>query len=188
MKKQVQKEIFDDMTKYINDFQPDEYEICEKTEPRVISYVRHYYDRNLPVELNAWRRVNKEKLVSEQLDFIQDRIYQVLELSNDNPPLVVAIYYSKSVKLPVLKFDIKKYGAEMFIGYNFNSWKISIKSSKPLDIEPNGLFDPKEKIWGGDGFSDNRIYESYEQNHSQFSVEIKNFEKLYDFCLLLKNV
>lgn len=201
MKKRVHYAELEDMQKYIEGFNPDDYESCgERTDPSVIAYARDYYDKHLPVDVTAWIRVNEpdENLIyakglGDQVCFVRDRLCQLLrstyEERRDNPPLVISTHYSKSVKLPVFQINLEKYGIEMVLRYNFYDWKISVKSDKPLDFDYMGLFNPTEEIsyLYCEGFPRNKVYGSYEQSHSQFTIEIGSHYDLYTFIFLLKN-
>lgn len=201
MKKRVHYADLENMKKYIDDFDPDEYESCtEKTDPTVVDYVRDYYDKHLPIDVTAWMRVNEPnenlfyaKGLGEQIRFVQNIICSLLmpnyEEAIDNPPLVISTHYSKSVKLPVFQINLKKYGIEIVLRNNFYDWKISIKSNNPLDFDHMGLFNPEEEIsyLFCEGFPKDKVYGSYNQNHSKFTIEISNHYKLYTFMFLLKN-
>ena len=125
--------------------------------------------------------------------FVRDRLCQLLrstyEELRDNPLLVISTHYSKSVKLPVFQINLEKYGIEMVLRYNFYDWKISVKSDKPLDFDYMGLFNPTEEIsyLYCEGFPRDKVYGSYEQSHSQFTIEIGSHYDLYTFIFLLKN-
>lgn len=198
MKKRVHYATLKDMAKYIKGFNPDDYESCyESTDPSVIAYVRTYYDKHLPVDVNAWMRVNKpeylidEKDFVEQVIFVRDTICNLLwpnyEEWKDNPPLVISTHCSKSVKLPVYQINLEKYGIEMVLRYNFYDWKVSVKSDKPLNVYTMGLFNPTEKIPSNfcEGFPRKKIYGSYMQNQSQFTIQIASHYDLYTFIFLL---
>lgn len=201
MKKRVHYEELKDMQKYIEGFNPDDYESCgEHTDPSVIAYARDYYDKHLPVDVTAWLRVNEpdENLIYakgliDQVCFVRDRLCQLLRSTyeewRDNPPLVISTHYSKSVKLPVFQINLEKYGIEMVLRYNFYDWKISVKSDKPLDFDYMGLFNPTEEIsyLYCEGFPRDKVYGSYKQSHSQFTIEIGSHYDLYTFIFLLKN-
>lgn len=201
MKKRVHYAELEDMQKYIEGFNPDDYESCgERTDPSVIAYARDYYDKHLPVDVTAWIRVNEpdENLIyakglGDQVCFVRDRLCQLLRSTyeewRDNPPLVISTHYSKSVKLPVFQINLEKYGIEMVLRYDFYDWKISVKSDKPLDFDYMGLFNPTEEIsyLYGEGFPRDKVYGSYEQSHSQFTIEIGSHYDLYTFIFLLKN-
>lgn len=201
MKKRVHYAELEDMQKYIEGFNPDDYEsCCERTDPSVIAYARDYYDKHLPVDVTAWIRVNEpdENLIyakglGDQVCFVRDRLCQLLRSTyeewRDNPTLVISTHYSKSVKLPVFQINLEKYGIEMVLRYNFYDWKISVKSDKPLDFDYMGLFNPTEEIsyLYCEGFPRDKVYGSYEQSHSQFTIEIGSHYDLYTFIFLLKN-
>lgn len=200
MKKQVHYAYLEDMKKYIPGFNPEDYESTdEQTDSSVIAYAREYYNSHLPVDLTAWMRVNEpddcliyKKGFYEQIRFVN---YTVCELFftfeewKKNPPMVISTHMSKSVKLPVYQINLKKYGIEMILRYNFYDWKISIKSDKPLEFDYMGLFNPDQKISSCycEGFPDDKVYGSYSEDHSQFTIEIGSEYNLYTFMFLLRN-
>ena len=201
MKKRVHYSELEDMKKYIKGFNPDDYEgYWGSTDPSVTAFVRDYYDGHLPIDVTAWVSVNEpdEKLIyaeglGEQVRFVRDILCELLMPSYEewrrNPPLVISTHYSKSVKLPVFQINLEKYGIEMILRYNFYDWKISVKSDKSLDFDYMGLFDPTKEVsyLCCEGFPKHKVYSSYEQSHSQFTIEIKSHYKLYTFVFLLSN-
>ena len=201
MKKQVHCAVLKDMQKYVDWFNPGDYKsCCEGTNPTVIKSVREYYDNHLPVDVTAWLRVNvpDEDLIyaeglRKQVCFVRDKLCRRLRSTyeewRDNPPLVISTHYSKSVKLPVFQINVKNYGIEMVLRYNFCDWKISVKSDKPLDFDYMGLFNPTKEIAPicCEGFPEDKVYGSYEQNKSRFTIEIGSEFDLYTFIFLLKN-
>lgn len=201
MKKRVHYADLKDMKKYIKDLKLDDYESCgDCTDPSVVEYVRDYYDKHLPVDVTAWMRVNEpdENLIyakglSDQVCFVRDTLCTLLRSTNDefynNPPMVISTHYSKSVKLPVFQINLKKYDIEIVLRCNFYDWKVSIKSKKPLNFDYMGLFNPMEEIpyYYCEGFPREKVYGSYNQNHSQFTIEIVSRYDLYTFFFLLQN-
>jgi len=201
VKRRVHYAELEDMQKYIDEFNPDDYEsYCGSTDSSVVEFVRDYYDKHLPVDVTAWIRVNKpdENLIyakglGDQVCFVRDTLCSLLmstyEEWRDNPPLVISTHYSKSVKLPVFQINLEKYGIEMVLRHNFYDWKISIKSDKPLNFDYMGLFNPTKRISSVycEGFPNDKVYGSYEQSHLQFTIEIRSRYDLYTFIFLLKN-
>lgn len=201
MRKRVHYAILEDMQKYIEGFTPDDYESCgDTTDPSVIEYVRDYYDRHLPVDATAWMRVNKPdknliyaKGLNSQVCFVRDNLcplfWPTYEEWCNNPPLVISTHRSKSVKLPVFQINLEKYSIEMVLRYNFYDWTVSVKSDKPLDFDYMGLFNPTKEIsyLYCEGFPRSKVYGSYEQSHSQFTIKINSYYDLYTFFFLLQN-
>lgn len=74
--------------------------------------------------------------------------------------------------------------------YNFYNWIISIKSDKPLDFDYMGLFNPSEVIPEVycEGIPKDKIYGSYEENHSQFTIDIVSKYDLYTLFSYSKNI
>lgn len=193
MKKRVHYAILEDMQKYLKNFNPDEYiQTGSDTNPEVIDMLRNYYENNLPVDVIAWIRVNKPnsdllyaKAAYNQISFVQ---YQLCSyLLNIDIPLVISTHYSKSVKLPVYLFYYK--GIEFILRNNFYNWKVSVNSSRILDLDFFNSFDYNQKIPSiyCEGFPENKVYGAYSENHSKFTIEISNDYDVYAFFLLIKN-
>lgn len=202
MKRKVHYSILKDMKKYVKDFNPDDYEEDPGyTDPAVLSYLQDYYDKNLPVDVTAWIRVNEpretliyRKAQGEQVCFVRDVISDRLVFADmgwdeHDEPMVISHHYSKSVKLPVFQITREDLGIEFVLRCNIYDWKISVKSEKPLDFDFMGLFNPKEVVnrYCCEGFPEDKIYGSYEQNHSQFTIEIGSEYNVYAFFFLLRN-
>ena len=201
MKPEVHYAQLEDMKKYVKGFDPDNYESsCSKTDASVVSFLREYYSNHLPVDVTAWARVNEpsDRLIYkngfyDQICFVRDMLCEPLFATNEefeqNLPMVISTHTSKSIKLPVYQINLKNYGLELILRYNFYDWKVSIKSSKPLDCDFMGLFDPNEKILSQycEGFPKDKIYDSYSNNHSEFTVEFRSKYELYTFVFLIKN-
>jgi hypothetical protein len=202
MKRKVYYAILEDMKKYVKDFNPDDYEKdLNYTDADVLSYLQDYYDKNLPVDVTAWIRVNEpretllyRKAQGEQVCFVRDVISDRLVFADmgwdeHDEPMVISHHYSKSVKLPVFQITREDLGIEFVLRCNIYDWKISVKSEKPLDFDFMGLFDSKEVVnsYCCEGFPKDKIYGSYEQNHSQFTIKIGSEYNVYAFFFLLRN-
>lgn len=202
MKRKVHYSIIEDMKKYVKDFNPDDYEKdLGYTDAAVLSYLQDYYDKNLPVDVTAWIRVNEpretliyRKAQGEQVCFVRDVINDRLVFADKgwdehDDPMVISHHYSKSVKLPVFQITREDLGIEFVLRCNIYDWKISVKSEKPLDFDFMGLFDSKEVVnrYCCEGFPEDKIYGSYEQNPSQFTIEIGSEYNVYAFFFLLRN-
>lgn len=202
MKRKVHYAILEDMQKYVRDFNPDDYEKDpDYTDESVLLYLQDYYDKNLPVNITAWIRVNEpretliyRKAQGEQVCFVRDVISDRLVFADlgwdeHDEPMVISHHYSKSVKLPVFQITREDLGIEFVLRCNIYDWKISVKSEKPLDFDFMGLFDSKEVVnrFCCEGFPEDKIYGSFEQNKSQFTIEIGSEYNVYTFFFLLRN-
>lgn len=200
MKYKVHYEIYKDMKKYIPDIDPDMFEKgYANSDPDVIESVRNYYDAHLPVDLIAWLRVNDPdeylvfgKKLGNQVGFVKDDICDILsrigKIKQEIVPLVIAVHYSNSVKLPVYQINLEKYGVEIVLRNNFYDWVISIKSEKPLDFEVMGLLEKhvrQPNYFGSSGIPFNKLYGAYAENKSQFTFEIRKDYDLYAYMYLL---
>ena len=202
MKKRVRYDLFASMKKYIKDLNEDDYEICYTghSDPDVVEYVKNYYNNHLPIDVITWEKINNTGIfpvyshfIEEQVYFVEKRINKLLQPSNDDwlkyPSQVISIFYADLVKLPVYQINIKKYEVEVILSFNLYNWKVSIKSNTPLKFNTMGLFDLSRKIPSiyCDGFPENKVYGSYRQNSSRFTLELPTAYDLYTLMYLLKN-
>jgi hypothetical protein len=90
---------------------------------------------------------------------------------------VISTHTSKSVKLPVFHITMPN-GDEFVMRYNFYDWKISVKAKSPINVDFLNLFDGNQKVVPNccEGFPSEWIFGSYEENHQQFSIELRASE------------
>ena len=199
MKKSVSIYIFEDMKRNVKDFNPDEYEPndFQINDPEVIDYLRDYYDDHLPIDAEAWVRVNddKEKLsygisIVENASLISSICWMLTtSYINKITPMVVAVYHPPFNKKPIYQFEVKEYGIKVTIKVDGHAWTISIDSQKPLDYDFMDLFDPTFKIYPITitDLPRKYTYGSFEENKSKFTIEINSQYKVYTFFYLLKH-
>lgn len=192
--------LLDDMEKNFPDFNREEYE--EKSEEELITICRNYYKQNLPVDVTSWIRVNEpdERLIyknglGHQVCFFRDTIMRGLfykcccgEYEHDTydefQPIVVGTHYSKSVLLPVMEIELKKYDVTITARYNFYDWCISIESSRELNFDHMGLITDQKGYF--EGFPENKIYDAFEKNKYNYSFCINNDYEFYTLMYLLR--
>ena len=198
MKKTVNKFVFQDMKRNVEGFNPDDYEVSDFqiNDPEVIDFLRDYYDNHLPVDAEAWVRINddKDKLsygvsTGEQASLISS-ICWMLTSSNVNriTLMVIAVYYPPFNKKPIYQFEIKEFGIKVTIKADGCDWLISIDSPKPLDYNFMELFDPafKEYALTKNDMPREYTFGSFEENKSKFTIQITSQYKVYTFFYLLK--
>lgn len=201
-KRKVRYSILEDMKKYIKGFKPDDYEETgDETDERIISSLRQFYEKILPVDVSAWSRVNypENTLIYkdafyDQIKFVRDVISDKLIFADKNwneheEPQVIGSHSSKSVKLPVFKITREDRGIEFILRCNIYDWKISVCSKTPLDFDFMGLFDKDTVVspYCCEGFPKDKVYGSYSQDHSKFTVEFTSEYNVYVFFFLLRN-
>lgn len=192
------------MKKYMPDFNPNDYESIDSfdaTDPEFISFLREYYDKHLPVDVTAWLRVNKPKetliykeSIYDQIKFVRDKISDELVFSDmgfgeHEEPQVISTHYSKSVKLPVFKITREDKGIEFILRCNIYDWKISVCSKTPLDCDFMEVF-AKDKVvnqYCCEGFPVDKVYGSYNQDRTKFTVEFYSKYNVYVFFFLVMN-
>lgn len=188
--------LLDDMEKYDKNFQKELYE--DKSEKELIPIFREYYKANLPVDLLTWCRVNNpgdemiyKEVFWKQILFVRDTIpnliYNSYEEYQNNPVLVVNTHRSKSICLPVCQINLEH--IKIIVRNNFYDWKISVDSNKDIKTDFLGLFDYKEKVNSiyCEGFKEEQVFDCYENNKKQFTLQLNNSHEVYMFMYILKN-
>lgn len=150
MKKQVNYKVFKDMEKYIPDFDPESYIVSadDLTDPMVIEELKKFYDENLPVDVEAWARVNiskqepksfYDKCLEKQIKFVVNKICKKILYPNDvdewpnKLPMVCSYFYKSGQKLPVYLIKLNE-DIDLTLSNDFYSWKVKLKSDKKLNI------------------------------------------------------
>lgn len=124
-----------------------------------------------------------------QLLFLRDQIRFLFaknyEEVRENPTQVVSTHRSKSVSLPVYRISVS--GLELTIRGNFHDWKVSVKSDRPVVANFLSLFRKDERINSVycEGFREEWVYGSYNENLKQFTVEVRDNYQLYTFLYIL---
>ncbi len=152
-------------------------------------------------KLQEWINENKpdEKLIygdgcGSQSIFIRDNIPQIFAKDMDEYKsikdniMVVSTHTSKSVKLPVFQVTLSS-GLKMILRYNFHDWKVSVISPFPIECDFLKIFNKDEKIHSVycEGFRDEWVFGTYNENNSNFTIEIRpGYYQLYTFFWLLK--
>lgn len=189
--------IMDDMKKYIPGLNPEDYEVTTGyTSPNVVAYARNYYDRHLPVDFEAWNRVNDpdENLVYGNLykdyhiisDTISTIIFPDHEEWENNKPMVVFVIPSLSGdygrKIPTIRLNLKECGGYILFSYNAAFWIITIVSTKPLDFVVPELFVSDGSTSTCDNvFLGSHFGSSYEDNYYKYLIGIGDSENLEEF-------
>lgn len=113
------------------------------------------------------------------------------ELRNDGWPRVVSEHRSKSVPLPVVQYQLPSYAVEMKIRDNFHDYKISVNSIRPVEINPDGLWDPDSDYLLNpvyfEGFSEDWVFPRYGQSDKKkFSLQVRSEHEAWTFVFLLR--
>lgn len=205
-KLKVHHSIFDDMKYYLEDIDEDDYVVNGNTTDKklldILSREYNELDEDHAVDCYAWSKVNKpeEKLIYKeeqwhQIDFmariIMPLFYDLDEFTWETDeerkkyPKIISTHTSKSVKLPVFKLEIKKFGITFVARCNIYDWVISVNSETPLDIEFYHLFDKEQDSFFHEGIKSDYVYGSYNSNHNKFTVEIATYYDVYTFFYLI---
>ena len=191
--------LLDDMAKYNPHFDRKSYE--SRPTEEVIAEIREFYKNFAAVDLLTWCRVNEldDKMIYkkgywDQIKFVRDVLsdvcWKTYEDYKENPPLVVGTHTSKSIVLPVYKIKIID-EVTIYMRNNFYGWKVTVDSTKPIVVDPVGLFRPDKLIhsYYCEGFdrAGVPVYGSYEDGTDKFTIEIGNDFQLYAFLRQLMN-
>lgn len=123
----------------------------------------------------------------DQCEFIANTIRPLIFLNIDPKECkahVIGTHKIKSIRLPVVEFWIP--GLRFVMRDNFYNWKVSVQCDKPIDIDPDKLFDPNDERSISDvyceGFELWDVFGTYAANKQRFTVELYKNEDLIEFC------
>ena len=135
---------------------------------QVLDFIMNYYNEHLPVNAEVWMKVHQsitrnimqKDIVQRINDFVTKNISHMLFDYDEiaaarNPVKVVGTISAKETIIPVYQIEVPSIGLKMVLCFNFDHWKLSVKSEKPITNAFKGLFDytralPKEHIPGFD--------------------------------------
>jgi hypothetical protein len=148
--------------------------------------LQDWANENEPSDTMKWKRG-----YWDQVCFIRDQVgYLLLGYEEAREKiLVINTHVSKSIKLPVFYIDLKEwYGLELILRYNFFDWKVTVKSDFDIDCDFMDLFTENESInyLYCEGM-ENEVYGMFKENNKEFTVEISDQFKLFNFLWILKN-
>ena len=126
----------------------------------------------------------------DQLFFFRDIIPRLFMQGNYQSEIsdsvkVISTHTSKSVLLPVVEITWKE--IKFVFRDNFYDWKISVESFIPICVDFHGLFDPDKehhKVYF-EGFPEERVYGSYNNDRTHFSVQLVSSYAVYTFLFLI---
>lgn len=148
-------------------------------------------------ELQKWMMENEpgkeyhyHRSYWDQTTFIRDRLSMLIFGSRDAKRghiQVISTHTSKSITLPVVEMDVPDWGLRLTLRHNFHDWKVSVESSKPINVDFGDLFNA-ETNWSYlycEGFPHDRVFTSYQVNAKAFTVELYTIMELYTFLWML---
>jgi len=101
----------------------------------------------------------------------------------ENVLKVISTHRSKSIELPV--YQIVWHDTEFIMRNNFHDWKVTVLSDgEPIKgLGKTQLFNPNEKINSCycEGFEEDWVWGSYNDNNCYFTVELQSEYDLYTF-------
>lgn len=167
-------------------------------EPRLYMPSSQEWMQKLPqAQLHAWFMENtpEEKMIykeaaDRQIMFIRDEIPNFFTEFMLKKVEVVSTHTSKSIKLPVYHIVLEN-GMEFVLRGNFHDWKISVSSPFDIDIPEEILSNytlngDKINSCYCEGFEDSWIWDSYQKNKKEFTIEIgSSLYELYTFFFLI---
>jgi hypothetical protein len=103
---------------------------------------------------------------------------------------VISDHTSKSIKLPVYQLELQDViGLTLTLRDNFHGWVVSVKSAQPIICDFFDTIDPKDNIGAiyCEGFPEEVVYKSFDENNSQFTVRCHDDYTLYTFLYILRS-
>lgn len=115
----------------------------------------------------------------DQIIFVRDDVPNALARSFEeyralkSSVVVIGEHTSKSVRLPVFRVMLAD-GTAFTMRCNFHDWKISVESSRDVDANFMGIFDPNLRISDVycEGFPEELVYGPYAENKRRFTAEL----------------
>ena len=99
-------------------------------------------------------------------------------------PFVIGTHTSKSILLPVVEI-VSPEGIVFTIRHNFHDYKVSVNSPNFVPNSFGDLFNPTDIPCFFEGFPKDRIYKSYVENPSKFSVAFYHTWEVFTFLWLV---
>ena len=155
--------------------------------------LQEWITSNVPDEKMLWK-----KAWSSQVCFVRDEIPKFLCMGeytfNEYQTIrenitVISTHTSKSIKLPV--YCIKANGDTFILRNNFYDWKVSVDTHNihKIDFKKLGvIYNTANQIESHicEGFKQEWIFKSYDEDKWQYTVEINNDFKLKLFFWLIQ--
>ena len=140
--------------------------------------------KNKPEEKMLWNKAFWSQALFVR-DILPRLFFKTFEEAEKNPWLVISEHTSKSIELPV--YYLKLDDVAIIMRENFYNWKVSVISANDLSIDSAGLFDSSEKIHSVycEGFDPKWVFDCYDNNKKEFTVELNSDYNLYTFLFLL---
>lgn len=143
-----------------------------------------------------------KEAAGQQVLFVRDKLAPLfgsgLEYRELNQVVrVISTHQSKSIELPVYQLERPDRDIRIILRNNFYNWKMTVLSSKPIDVDFDGLFHttpPTDPEYTGnplnpvyfEGFPQELIFPYYsETDGARWSAEIQTDEELWASMFLI---
>lgn len=150
--------------------------------------LQDWITKNIPEDKMLW-----EDSMEKQVFFIRDTLSQAFPIKTreefnqfKDSLMVISEHTSKSINLPVYQVSWKE--MVCILRNNFYDWKVSVRSTKKISVDLSSYeFKTGKKVTHSccEGFKAEWVYDSYENNKEQFTIEISNDYQLFCFFKLL---
>lgn len=157
------------------------------------------YERDDNMRLNDWFKNNVphddmlwKTAMKEQVFFVRDILWQAMPMEDGNETIefknnieVVSVHTSKSISLPVYK--LKWRHITFYARNNFHNWMLSCIipfSQHSIDFEQLG-YRTHQKVGTPEGFAPEWVFDCYNANGNQFTIEMYSDYDLYSFIKVL---
>lgn len=198
MKKNVTEKLFKNMKKYMPKSMLKQYQIHPVAiSAGVIEFVKEYYNKNLPVTVEAWRQVNHfeiyDECIDHQIEFIVKNLCYIFikneRLRNERVTIIGTHIAMNEAIFPVFHLNLNEYNLEIVTSFNGFEWIASFKSKSELDFDYMNLINPSKKVTCDNShIPKEMIYASIKESNKEFTTQFESKYDFYTFCVLIKNI
>lgn len=135
------------------------------------------------------RRMHFVDKFAQQIEFVRDmlptlitnRLHSFPEYVRDQMRVIAQIV-TNGITVPIIEITHPS-GLKFLVGFDFFTWAVTVESPKPISADFGDLFHQGDQVhWNqAEGFPEERIYPPYAENHSNFTVWLKNEYEVYTF-------
>ena len=201
MAKMVSDKLYSNLKLYMSEEELRNYEADWdiKDDAAIVEYVREYYNKILPIDVMAWRQVNRflnrDDEIQEQIDFMLSQI-------------AAGFYYTTEDCLPVETVQIL--GTHLAVGngifpiFQLNmgesyegleivaicmgkEWVASFKCNEEIEEIDVAYYFDADTFNGKNHLPKDKIYGNFADNKKQFTCKFNSKYDFYTFCMLVKN-
>jgi len=201
MEKMVSDKLYANLKLYMDEEELQNYESAGDIvdDKAIIEYIREYYNKHLPVDVNAWRQVNhflnRDEEIEEQIDFMLDKIagsfyYVGKEHIKAETLKVLGTHLAMGDAIfPIFELDFKELygGLEIVAICMGKEWLASFKCNDEIEEIDVAYYFDADAFNGKNHLPNGKIYGDFANNKKQFTCKFNSKYDFYTFCMLVKN-